>query len=55
MNGKRNYTLSTQSKPWNIDAAGNVNVIRYGFPTVPDIGGTTHAYRGSSLDAYLGD
>ena len=55
MNGKRIYTLSTQAKPWSIDAAGNVKGIRYGFPIVPDFGGTAHAYGGSSLDACLGD
>ena len=55
MNGMRIYTLITQAKPWSIDATGNVKVIRYGFPIVPDVGGTAHAYYGSSLDACLGD
>ena len=55
MNRKRIYTLSTQATPCSIDAAGNVKVIRYGFPIVPDIGGAAHAYCGSSLDACLGD
>ena len=55
MNGKRIYSLSTQAKPWSIDAAGHVKVTRYGFPIVPDFGGTAHAYCGSSLDACLGD
>ena len=42
-------------RPWSIDGAGNVKVRRYGFPVVPDFGGTAHAYCGSTLDACLGD
>ena len=28
---------------------------RFGFPLVPDFGGTAHAYCGDTLDAALGD
>ena len=55
MNGQRTYVLSTQAKPWSVDAAGNVRVTRFGFPIVPDFGGTAHADCGASLDACLGD
>ena len=55
ISGKRIYSLHTQAKPWSVDAAGKVMVTRYGFPIVPDFGGTAHAYCGSSLDAALGD
>ena len=37
------------------DGAGKVPITRYGFPLVPDFGGTAHAYCGSTLDACLGD
>ncbi|MEC8877901.1 MAG: hypothetical protein VX554_01825, partial [Candidatus Thermoplasmatota archaeon] len=37
------------------DNAGNVKILRYGFPIVPDFGGTAHAYCGTTLDACLGD
>ena len=55
MSGKRIYTLSTQARPWSVDEAWNVKVIRYGFPIVPGFGCAAHAYCGSSLDACLGD
>ena len=42
-------------RPCSVDVAGNVKVRRYGFPAVPDSGGTAHAYCGSALGACLGD
>eukprot|EP00973_Karenia_brevis_P086675 12018602-Karenia_brevis.AAC.1 len=33
----------------------NVRTRRYGFPTVPDCGGTAHAYCGTTMDAAIGD
>jgi len=53
--GKGVFVLTLQHRPWTIDAAGNVKVLRSGFPIVPDFGGTAHAYCGTSLDACLGD
>ena len=49
------YTLGVQMRQWSLDPAGTVKVQRYGFPVVPDFGGTAHAYCGSTLDACLGD
>ena len=49
------YTLSVHAKQWYLDAAQKVQVTRYGFPIVPDFGGTAHAYCGSTLDACIGD
>ena len=55
VDGKRSYTLRMQARPWSVDRAGNVKVLRHGFPVVPDFGGTAHAYCGGNLDACLGD
>ena len=44
-----------QVRPWSLDRDGNVKVIRFGFPLVPDFGGTAHAYCGTTMDAALGD
>ena len=32
-----------------------MRIMRYGFPIVPDFGGTAHAYCGGNLDAEIGD
>ena len=53
--GKRIYILNVHKKQWSIDGAGKVPIIRYGFPLVPDFGGTAHAYCGSTLMACIGD
>ena len=53
--GKGVFVLKLQHRPWTVDAAGNVKVLRSGFTIVPDFGGTAHAYCGTSLDACLGD
>ena len=53
--GKSVYSLAVQVRRWSLDPAGNVKVLRYGFPIVPDFGGTAHAYCGTTLDACLGD
>ena len=42
-------------KPWSLDKAGSIKLNRFGFPIVPDFGGTAHAYCGSTLDAAIGD
>ena len=55
VDGKRLYTLTVHAKQWCLDAAQKVHVARYGFPIVPDFGGTAHAYCGSTLDACIGD
>ena len=55
VDGKRIFTLAVQARPWSVDPAGNVKVLRYGFPVVPDFGGTAHAYCGETLEACLGD
>ena len=52
---KRIFTLRVQVKQWSLDANGQVKVRRFGFPIVPDFGGTAHAYCGSTLDACIGD
>ena len=55
VNGKRSYVLAMKPKPWSLDGKGNVQIVRYGFPLVPDFGGTAHFYCGASLDACIGD
>ena len=55
INGKRIFTLRVQAKIWSLDKAGAVKIQRFGFPIVPDFGGTAHAYCGSTLDASIGD
>ena len=55
VDGKKLFTLTTQVGHWSVDAAGAVKVRRYGFPIVPDFGGTAHAYCGSTMEATLGD
>ena len=49
------YQLKVQARTWSLDGAGNVKVLRYGFPVVPDFGGTAHAYCGTTLEACIGD
>ena len=54
--GKRIYTLRCHCKSWYLDGEGKqVEVRRFGFPIVPDFGGTAHAYCGTSLAACVGD
>ena len=55
VNGKRIFELRLTAKQWTVDQAGQVKVIRHGFPIVPDFGGTAHAYCGGTLDAEIGD
>ena len=55
VNGKKMYTLVVQVRPWSLDKAGAIKISGYGFPIVPDFGGTAHAYCGSTLEAALGD
>ena len=55
IDGKRIYRLRCHCKPWHLDANKQVEVRRFGFPIVPDFGGTAHAYCGTSLDACVGD
>ena len=53
---RRIYTLRQHRKPWYKDGeARQVEVQRFGYPIVPDFGGTAHSYCGSSLDACIGD
>jgi hypothetical protein len=53
--GKYIYILKVQRKPWTLDKNGNVKISRFGFPIVPDFGGTAHAYCGTTVEAVLGD
>ena len=55
INGRKMYTLTVQARPWSLDKEGAIKISRYGFPIVPDFGGTAHAYCGSTLEACLGD
>ena len=55
VDARRVYTLKAQVKQWSLGVDGQVKVSRYGFPIVPDFGGTAHAYCGSTLDACIGD
>ena len=55
VDGRKIYTLTVQVKPWSLDKAGAVKIQRFGFPIIPDFGGTAHAYCGSTLPAALGD
>ena len=54
INGKRIFVLTVQVKPWSLNN-GALKIQRFGFPIVPDFGGTAHAYCGSTMDAALGD
>ena len=53
--GKSIYILRVQQKQWTLDKSGNVKILRFGFPVVPDFGGTAHAYCGSTVEATMGD
>ena len=55
IDGKRIFVLHVQRKQWTLDKAGNVKIVRYGFPIVADFGGTAHAYCGTTMSATLGD
>jgi hypothetical protein len=55
VDGKKIFILKVQRKQWVLDKSGVLKIVRYGFPIVPDFGGTAHAYCGSTLDAVLGD
>ena len=44
IDGKRIFELRVQRKPWSLDNAGALKIIRFGFSAVPDFGGTAHAY-----------
>eukprot|EP00973_Karenia_brevis_P077410 10755002-Karenia_brevis.AAC.1 len=54
-NGKPIYTLTIQAKQWALDMDNNVQIREHGFPLVPDFGGTTHAYGGTTMEAAIGD
>ena len=55
IDGKRIYILRRHCKSWYLDQGRQVEIKRYGFPVVPDFGGTAHAYCGTSLEACIGD
>ena len=55
VDGKRIYILRRLCKSWYLDQNKQVEIKRYGFPIVPDFGGTAHAYCGTSLEACIGD
>ena len=55
VDGRKIYTLLLQAKPWSSDRNGTIRLKRFGFPIVPDFGGTAHAYCGSTLPAAIGD
>eukprot|EP00973_Karenia_brevis_P071825 9980966-Karenia_brevis.AAC.1 len=54
-NGKHIYTLTIQAKQWALNVDNNLRIRRYGFPIVPDFGGTAHAYCGATMEAAIGD
>ena len=49
------FVLKVQQKQWSLYKQGNIKICRYGFPIAPDLGGTAHAYCGSTIEATLGD
>ena len=53
--GRRLYSLRLQWRQWSLDKRGTAKLQRFGFPLVPDFGGTAHAYCGTTMDACLGD
>ena len=53
--GKAIFVLKFQVRSWTLDKEGKVKLWRIGFPTVPDFGGTAHAYCGTTMDATLSD
>jgi len=54
-NGMKIYTLKMSVKVWSLDQGNQVRIRRYGFPLVPDFGGTAHAYCGDTVPALIGD
>ena len=44
IDGRRVCTLSTQARPWWLGEGGAMKLKFYGFPVVPDFGGTARAY-----------
>ena len=54
-NGEKIFVLTLCYKQWSLDKENKVPVKRYGFPIVPDFGGTAHAYCGDTLHACIGD
>ena len=43
-------------KTWNLNPGNQqVHIRRYGFPIVPDFGGTAHSYCGDELKTVIGD
>ena len=53
IDGKKIYVLKWTRKIWTLGES--VKVHRWGYPIVPDFGGTAHAYCGSTLKACIGD
>ena len=53
--GRKIYVLTMKVRTWSLDKHHTVFVKRYGFPLIPDFGGTAHAYCGDTLDAVIGD
>ena len=53
--GKKIYVLRVCMKVWHLDKDNKVPIQRYGFPLIPDFGGTAHAYCGDTLKACVGD
>ena len=47
LNGKKIDCLKLCVITWNLDRDQQAHVRRYGFPIVPDFGGTAHAYCGA--------
>ena len=54
-NGRFIYTHRRECRPWSVDKAGSVKLLRWGFLLVPDLGGTAHAYCGTTLKSCMGD
>jgi uncharacterized protein YecT (DUF1311 family) len=56
IDGRRIYVLRCHCKSWYKDGdSRQVEIKRFGFPVVPDFGGTAHAYCGTTLSACIGD
>ena len=54
IDGMKIYELEQTRRLWTLDKQ-HAKIYRFGFPLVPDFGGTVHAYSGSTLEACIGD
>ena len=50
---KAGYPLRPAFRSWTRDKAGNLKVLRHGFPLAPDFAGTAHSYTGARQELII--